>query len=91
LRWPVIICWPGWIPAGRVSNETMHEVDTLTTFAAIAGAAVPTDRPIDGVAQTDFLLGRSKASNRQPATSKEPNRRRLRPGLPRNAPSLPMS
>jgi hypothetical protein len=25
----------------------VHEVDTFTTFAAIAGAAIPTDRPID--------------------------------------------
>jgi hypothetical protein len=41
-----IIHWPGRIPAGRVSNEIVHEVDTFTTFAATAGAAVPTDRPI---------------------------------------------
>ena len=43
----------------------MHQVDTFTTFAAIAGAAIPRDRPIDGVDQSDFLLGKSEASNRE--------------------------
>src|SRR6478672_7161144 len=40
LRVPFIIRWPGHIPAGRASNEIMHEVDTYTTFAKIAGASV---------------------------------------------------
>src|SRR4051794_1912261 len=53
LRTPFIIRWPNRIPGGRVSNEIVHEVDTFTTFAAIAGAKVPTDRAIDGVDQTD--------------------------------------
>src|SRR5262249_44398803 len=58
LRAPFIIRWPNQVPAGRVSNEIVHEADTFTTFAKIAGAAVPEDRPIDGVDQTDFLLGK---------------------------------
>jgi arylsulfatase A-like enzyme len=65
LRAPFIIRWPGRIPAGRTSNEIVHEVDTYTTFARIAGANVPQDRPIDGVDQTEFLLGRSERSNRE--------------------------
>jgi arylsulfatase len=65
LRAPFIIRWPGRIPAGRVSNEIMHEVDTYTTFTKLAGAQVPKDRPIDGVDQTDFLLGKSEKSNRE--------------------------
>lgn len=64
LRVPFIIRWPNQIPAGRVSNEIVHEVDTFTTFANIAGAAIPQDRPIDGVDQTDFFLGKQK-SNRE--------------------------
>ena len=43
----------------------VHEVDTFTTFAKIAGASVPEDRPIDRVDQTDFLLGQSDKSNRE--------------------------
>jgi arylsulfatase A-like enzyme len=65
LRVPFIIRWPRRIPAGRVSNEIVHEVDTFTTLARIAGAPVPQDRPIDGVDQTDFLLGKSDKSNRE--------------------------
>src|SRR5207253_9646580 len=65
LRVPFIIRWPGRIPAGRMSNEIVHEVDTFTTFAKIAGAQVPQDRPIDGTDQTDFLLGKSERSNRE--------------------------
>lgn len=65
LRVPFIIRWPGHVPAGRTSNEIVHEADTFTTLANIAGAAVPTDRPIDGVDQSDFLLGKSEKSNRE--------------------------
>ena len=65
LRVPCIIRWPGRIAAGRVSNEIVHEVDTYTTFARVAGASVPQDRPIDGVDQTAFLLGKSEKSNRE--------------------------
>lgn len=64
LRVPFIIRWPNQIPAGRVSNEIVHEVDTFTTFANIAGAAIPQDRVIDGVDQTDFFLGK-QTSNRE--------------------------
>ncbi len=64
LRTPFIIRWPGRIAAGGVSNEIVHSVDTFTTFARIAGAQIPQDRPIDGVDQTDFLLGKTKESRR---------------------------
>jgi hypothetical protein len=54
--------WPSNIPEGRLSNEIVHEVDTFTTLAKIAGAEIPTDRPIDGVDQTDFFMGKSEKS-----------------------------
>src|SRR5262249_23607108 len=59
-----IIRWPGKVPAGRVSNEIVHGLDTFTTLAKIAGARVPSDRPIDGVDQTDFFLGKKETSGR---------------------------
>src|SRR5260370_5147885 len=65
LRVPFSIRWPNRIPAGRVSNEIIHEVDTYTAFAKIAGVSVPQDRAIDGVDETDFLLGKSETSNRE--------------------------
>ncbi len=65
LRTPFIVRWPGRVPAGRVSNEIVHSVDTFTTFAKIAGAAVPNDRAIDGVDQSEFLLGKFERSARE--------------------------
>jgi arylsulfatase len=65
IRVPFMIRWPGKIPAGRVSDEIVHEVDLFPTLARFAGADVPTDRPIDGVDQSPFFLGESDASGRE--------------------------
>jgi arylsulfatase len=65
LRVPFIIRWPGHVPAGRVSNEIVHAVDTFTTLARLARATVPADRAIDGVDQSSFLLGKSEKSSRE--------------------------
>jgi arylsulfatase len=65
LRVPFLVRWPGRIPAGRISNEIVHEMDLLPTFARIAGGRLPEDRVIDGVDQLDFLSGRSEQSARE--------------------------
>jgi hypothetical protein len=69
IRTPCVIRWPGRIPAGRVSNEIVHEIDLLPTFAAAAGAPeiVPKDRILDGVDQLPFLEGKQAHSNRDSA------------------------
>jgi arylsulfatase len=59
-----MIRWPKKIAVGE-SNEMFSTMDFMPTFARIAGAKMPADRPIDGVDQTDFLLGRQKNSNRE--------------------------
>ena len=65
IRTPCIIRWPGHIPAGRVSNEIVHEVDLLPTLAAAAGAdIVPKDRAIDGINQLPLLEGKQATSTR---------------------------
>jgi len=65
LRVPFVARWPGKIPAGSASDEIVHEMDLYPTFARIAGGKVPDDRIIDGVDQTDFLLGKQEKSNRE--------------------------
>jgi arylsulfatase len=40
-------------------------MDFLPTFARIVGGKIPTDRQIDGVDQTDVLLGKSELGHRQ--------------------------
>ena len=65
LRVPFIVRWPGTMPAGRVSNEIVHQMDLFTTFAATVGGKVPTDRVIDGVDQLDFLTAKTDKSLRE--------------------------
>ena len=64
LRVPFIVRWPGKIPAGRVSNEIIHQMDIFPTLARVVGGKVPTDRAIDGVDQLDFFMGKQDKSNR---------------------------
>lgn len=59
-----MIRWPGKTQP-RVTNEMFSTMDFMPTFARIAGAKLPSDRPIDGVDQTDFLLGQEKTSPRE--------------------------
>ena len=60
-----MIRWPGRIPAGRVSDEIVHGADLFPTLASIAGASVPSDRPIDGVDQSNLFLGTTEKSGRE--------------------------
>lgn len=53
------------IPAGKVSDEIVHEMDLFPTFAHVAGGKVPSDRVIDGVNQYDFFAGKQQKSNRE--------------------------
>ena len=65
LRVPLIIRWPNKIPAGKVTNEIIHVVDLLPTLAHFADLKMPIDRPIDGIDQSQFLLGKQEKSNRE--------------------------
>ena len=65
LRVPFMIRWPGRAPANTVSNEIVHVTDVFSTLAAMAGAAVPADRPIDGVDQTAFFCNPDGESKRE--------------------------
>ena len=60
LRVPFLIRWPGKIPPRQVSNDIFHQIDIFPTLAKFAGADIPKDRTIDGVDQSDFLLGESE-------------------------------
>lgn len=65
LRVPFMVRWPGKVPPGRVSNEIVHGVDLFPTLAGIARAAVPRDRAIDGVDQSEFFFGQTERSGRE--------------------------
>ena len=63
-RSPAMIRWPGKIPAGVVSDEMIAALDWFPTLAALTGhgGKVPTDRPIDGMDASTFLLGEAASS-----------------------------
>jgi arylsulfatase len=65
LRVPFMIRWPGQVPEGGVSDEVVHIADLFPTLLGLVGADLPTDRPIDGVDQLDFFLGKQEKSNRE--------------------------
>jgi arylsulfatase A-like enzyme len=60
-----LIRWPGHIAQNTTSYAMFSEMDFLATFAAILGAKLPTDRPIDGVDQSAVLFGKSELGARE--------------------------
>ncbi|HAD57856.1 MAG TPA: N-acetylgalactosamine-6-sulfatase, partial [Planctomycetaceae bacterium] len=48
VRVPTILWGPGRVPAGTTCDSIASTMDVMPTFAALAGAKVPTDRVIDG-------------------------------------------
>jgi arylsulfatase len=64
LRVPGMIKWPGKIPAGK-KNGMISIQDFFPTLATIIGAEIPKDRPMDGIDQADYFLGKQENSNRE--------------------------
>ena len=57
-RLPCIVRWPGKVPAGRVNDAVFATIDFMPTFANLCGFALPKDRHIDGIDQSDLLFGK---------------------------------
>lgn len=64
VRVPCIVRWPGKVPVNAKSKAIFSTLDFLPTFANLAVFKVPDDRVIDGVDQTDLLLGKNLQGNR---------------------------
>ncbi|MCF7816484.1 MAG: sulfatase [Kiritimatiellales bacterium] len=45
---PLVVRWPGHVPAGTTCAIPTHTVDWYPTFAAIAGGTIPTGHKLDG-------------------------------------------
>ena len=58
---PFFARWPARIPAGSRYDEPVHHFDLYATAAAAAGAAMPSDRTMDGVDLLPFAFGRRKS------------------------------
>ena len=57
IRVPLIVWWPGRIPAGTSSSAITANPDLLPTLARLAGAQLPAGRRLDGVDVSASLLG----------------------------------
>jgi arylsulfatase len=66
-RVPGIVAWPGMIEPDLVSDGIFSQMDLFPTILRLAGAEdqIPSDRYIDAVDQTSFLLGDDAPSNRK--------------------------
>jgi arylsulfatase len=73
-RAPCLVRWPGKVPAGKVSNELVHQVDLFTTLVLAGGGKVPDDRRIDGMDMRAFLLGDAEQSGRDTVLCLQGNR-----------------
>ena len=56
---PFMARWPARIQPGSVLAAPVHHMDVFHTAAAAAGAAVPGDRPLDGVDLLPYVIGES--------------------------------
>jgi arylsulfatase A-like enzyme len=56
-RVPFVARWPGRIPAGAVSGETICHVDLMATLAALLQAELPPGAGVDSVDVLPALLG----------------------------------
>jgi arylsulfatase A-like enzyme len=65
IRTAAILRWPGMTTPNATSYAMFSIMDLLPTFARIIGGSLPTDRPIDGVDQTDVLVGNSETGHRE--------------------------
>lgn len=57
LRQAALACWPGTVPAGRVSDEPWAFWDFLPTCAELSAAKIPGDVKLDGHSLVSFLKG----------------------------------
>lgn len=54
---PAIVCWPGRVPAGKVSDALMSHVDVMASLGSIIGARMPIGGAPDSRPFPDRLLG----------------------------------
>ncbi|HEY3860552.1 MAG TPA: sulfatase-like hydrolase/transferase [Verrucomicrobiae bacterium] len=64
-RMPMIVRWPGHVPAGRVDDTTiMHAVDFFPMFCKLAGADLPANAAFDGENLLASFFGQSMARHK---------------------------
>ncbi len=60
VRSPLLLRWPGTIPAGKVIPQMGAAIDLLPTFCDLAGVPISTRRPLDGMSLKPVILDSPK-------------------------------
>ncbi|MDE0780860.1 MAG: sulfatase-like hydrolase/transferase [Alphaproteobacteria bacterium] len=81
IRVPLIVRWPGHVPAGRVdTTSVIHSSDFAPTLAKLAGAEMPTRFQPDGIDVQAALFGQS-FTREEPLFWQNPTAKRRGPSL----------
>ena len=80
---PAALRWPAVVPANTVNDAVVSVMDLWPTLAAASGVAVDADKPIDGIARWDAILGRGSKARAAPLffTSNSPIYNRFMHGV----------
>ena len=65
MRVPMIVRWPGRVPAGEVCDEMSASIDLFPSLARVCEATMPDDRVIDGIDLGDLFFGAATTSDRE--------------------------
>lgn len=57
IRVPCVMRWPAKLPKGKVTNQMAITMDLHATFAELAGAQTPSEKPLDGINLIPLLTG----------------------------------
>jgi arylsulfatase A len=57
-RVPYIVKWPGNVPAGKVSNELVSQIDIMATIASVVGHQLPDDQAEDSHDLLELFTGK---------------------------------
>ena len=59
IRVPAIVRWPGRVPAGGTTDQSVITMDWMATMLGLGGASPDPGYPLDGVDLTPLLLGKA--------------------------------
>jgi arylsulfatase A-like enzyme len=59
---PFLVKWPGHVPAGKVYDKPVIQLDMLPTALAAAGVKIPADAKLDGVDLLPYLNDKDKGT-----------------------------
>jgi arylsulfatase A len=77
---PMVIRWPGHVPAGRAAGGLMSQIDIYATIAAAVGATIAPRAAEDSVNQLDFWRGKSTSKRTALVHNTNPKNYALRSG-----------